>query len=86
LSPWLLLAIAVVLGALAAVVVFTRRRSEESESAERMSSYVPPTDPSLTMSGAKVCASCQTPNLATRNSCVACGKPLQRSITHVHDR
>jgi len=42
---------------------------------------VPPTDPSRTMSGSKVCGYCQTPNLPIRKTCVACGKPLPRSVT-----
>jgi chitodextrinase len=81
LSPALLLVIAALVGLLVAVVVYARRRSDEGRDAERMSSYVPPTDPSQTLGGSKVCGYCQTPDLPVRKTCATCGKPLPRTST-----
>jgi chitodextrinase len=79
LTPLVLLALAVLVGVVLAVAVYSRRRSGEHSEGDRMSSYVPPTDPSSTVSGSKVCGYCQTPNLPIRKTCVACGKPLPRT-------
>jgi chitodextrinase len=86
LTPWVVLLIALLIGLLVAVVVYTRRRSDENLESDRMSSYVPPTGPSRTMSGSKVCGFCDTPNLPIRKTCVACGKPLPRSVTRAQNR
>jgi PKD domain-containing protein len=81
-SPAVVLAIAVTLGALLALILYSRRRSQEVNEGDRMSGYAPPAGPSSTVGGTKVCAHCETPNLPIRNTCVACGKPLPRAASH----
>ena len=80
LTGWLALAIALIIGAVVALFVLTRRRSAETAAAGVASSaYVPPTDPKTTIQGAKVCSFCGATNLPLRTTCSHCGKPLPRS-------
>jgi chitodextrinase len=78
LSGWVLLAIAVVIGAVIAVFVLSRRRSLEAAELSVATPWVPPTDPDRTIRGRKICPSCGATNLPIRTTCSNCGKPLPR--------
>lgn len=79
LTGWLVLAIALIVGAIISLVVLVRRRKDEAAAAGAASSaYVPPTDPKTTIQGAKVCSFCGATNLPLRTTCSHCGKPLPR--------
>ncbi len=72
--------LALLVGAIVAAVVLTRRRREESASThEAMARYVPPTDPSATVSGRKICPRCGVANLPIRRTCAHCGADLPRN-------
>ena len=76
LTGWLILAIALVIGALIALVVLARRRSAEASAGAGTAAYVPPTDPRKVLVGAKLCSYCGASNLPLRTTCATCGKPL----------
>jgi hypothetical protein len=79
LTGWVVLGIALVIGAVIAIIVLSRRRRAESAEMETASSaYVPPTDPKKTIRGSKVCDFCGASNLPIRTTCSNCGKPLPR--------
>ncbi len=79
LSGAIVLLLAMLVGLVLAVIVFARRRSDESKTlATASSAYVPPTDPKRTIRGSKVCEFCGAPNLPLRTTCSHCGKPLPR--------
>jgi chitodextrinase len=80
LTGWVVLAIALAVGAVIALVVLSRRRQAEATELESASSaYVPPTDPKRTIRGTKVCSFCGASNLPIRTTCSNCGKPLPRA-------
>jgi hypothetical protein len=77
---WVALGIAVALAAVVAVLVFARRRRDESQRLQKAASpYVPPTDPKQTIWGSKTCAFCGGSNLPIRTTCRICGKILPRN-------
>jgi hypothetical protein len=78
LTGWLPLLLAVLLGALIALVVYARRRSRESTASERVSTQMFPVDPRTAVSGTKVCRSCGTQNVALRTTCFHCGANLPK--------
>jgi len=78
LTGWVVLAIAVVIGAVLALFVLGRRRSREATELEGATPWVPPTDPKRTIRGRKVCPACGATNLPIRTTCSHCGKPLPR--------
>ncbi|MGI0070483.1 MAG: PKD domain-containing protein, partial [Thermoplasmata archaeon] len=79
-TGWFALAVALLIGAIIAIVVLARRRKSEAKEAQSASSaYVPPTDPKKTIRGAKLCEFCGASNLPIRTTCSSCGKPLPRA-------
>ncbi len=71
--------VAVLVGAIVAVVVLQNRRRDEAASThEAMARYIPPTDPRATVSGRKVCPRCGAANLPIRRTCSHCGADLPR--------
>ncbi len=77
-ASWLILGIGVAVAIVLAAVALARRRSEEAKALATGSAYVPPTNPSRTIRGRKVCPSCGATNLPVRTTCAHCGKQLPR--------
>ncbi len=77
-ATWLILGIGVAVALVLAAVVLARRRSEEAKALAAGSAYVPPTNPSRTIRGRKVCPFCGATNLPVRTTCAQCGKQLPR--------
>ena len=77
-SVWLILGIGIAVAAILGALVLARRRSDEAKELAASSAYVPPTNPSRTIKGRKVCPSCGASNLPIRTTCQSCGKPLPR--------
>jgi hypothetical protein len=74
-----LLGVAAVVAALVGLLAHRRRREEESELHQRVAGWVPPTSPSGTVTGMKICPFCRAANPPIRRSCSHCGKPLPRT-------
>jgi PKD repeat protein len=72
-----------VAGSLAGLLVGLLSAGRERRRAERtppsVAGYIPPTDPSTSIRGVKVCRTCGTTNVALRESCTHCGAPLPRT-------
>jgi hypothetical protein len=76
-TAWDALAIAGVVAVIVAIALIARRRREAARDlVAKAPPYVPPTDPTQTIYGAKICAFCGGSNLPLRTTCRACGKPL----------
>ncbi len=76
---WIVLLVGLLLALLVAALAYRYHRSREESSHGRVVGWVPPTGPSRTVSGMKVCGYCQAHNLPIRRTCSACGKPLPRA-------
>ncbi len=73
----IVLALAAAVGAVALILfVVLRRRREHSARSSAMSRWLPPTGPSTTVHGSKVCPKCGAANVPLRRTCHACGTPL----------
>ncbi len=78
LALYWLVVVAAIVGAVVALVVFARDRSEGRRSPERLSGWVPPVGPKGAVLGTKTCSSCGASNPSMRRSCGVCGAPLHK--------
>ncbi len=73
----LVLALAAAGGIVVALLAAAARRGrEESTRSSALSRWLPPTGPSTTVHGAKICPKCGASNVPLRQTCRACGTPL----------
>jgi hypothetical protein len=76
---WVLLVVAVLVGAMMAVVTYTRRDRTGPAGTGALSYYVPPVGPKGAMQGTKICPHCGASNSSLRKSCDVCGAALGKS-------
>ena len=81
LSPLVLLLIAILLGALTAGLLESRRRRAAARLFPSVAGRVPSADPARLVRGRRVCRMCGHSNLAIRETCEACGASLRRTQT-----
>jgi PKD repeat protein len=75
---WLLV-IGAIVGAIAAIYVFSTSPPVDPYGSEAMARWVPPVGPRGALAGSKMCPKCGAENPPVRRSCQVCGTPLPRN-------
>ncbi|HYK94203.1 MAG TPA: PKD domain-containing protein [Thermoplasmata archaeon] len=78
-GPEVLLLLAILLGAMGAVILEWRHRRVSDRAYPALAGRVPAADPARLVRGRRVCRMCGHPNLGIRETCEACGASLRRS-------